>query len=343
MIHLSQELIHSDRVLALETELRQTKKVYGVAYTKLILKVKKLEKTVKSNQARRRAKIVVSDDEEDLDDSSKQGRIIEEINQDAGVTLVTLTHSQEDQPEDQLGVFSAAKVLADAAKNVHIYTRRRRAVSTGNGGVSTAEESVSTAGASMLVSTAGMHRQERASYEAAVRLQEQLDKEERQRIPRMHEEAKYFNIEEWENIQATIKANEELAQRIQEEEREKYSEAEKARLLAEHINQRKRYFSQQRAEEKRNKPLTLAQQRTYMSNYIKHIGSHTLQQLKRLSFDESQGDKTVPELTTGSSKRDAELELDHEGSKKQKTNEALGSVQEQPEEEETEFPQEDLQ
>ncbi|GKE31939.1 hypothetical protein Tco_1451261, partial [Tanacetum coccineum] len=62
------------------------------------------------------------------------------------VTLVTPTQG-EDQPEDQLGVLSAAKVLADAAKtNVHTYTRRRRAVSTGSGGISTAEESVSTVG-----------------------------------------------------------------------------------------------------------------------------------------------------------------------------------------------------
>ncbi|GJY47466.1 uncharacterized mitochondrial protein-like protein [Tanacetum coccineum] len=92
------------------------------------------------------------------------------------------------------------------------------------------------------------------------------------------------------------------------------------------------------------------------------MGSHTLQQLKRLSFDElkalfettmirvqtfhpieSEGDKTVPELTTGSSKRGAEVELDHEGSKKQKTNEASGSFQEQPEEEEIELSQEELQ
>ncbi|GJW51521.1 hypothetical protein Tco_0092872, partial [Tanacetum coccineum] len=58
---------------------------------------------------------------------------------------------------------------------------------------------------------------------------------------------------------------------------------------------------------------------------------------------ESEGDKTVPELTTGSSKRVAEVELDHEGSKKQKTNEDLGPVQEQPKEEETELLQEDLQ
>ncbi|GKA05009.1 hypothetical protein Tco_0684129 [Tanacetum coccineum] len=64
--------------------------------------------------------------------------MIEEIDQDANVTLVTLTQSTptqgEDQLEDQLGVLSAAKVLTDAAK-VHTYTRRRRAVSTGSGGI----------------------------------------------------------------------------------------------------------------------------------------------------------------------------------------------------------------
>ncbi|GJT08954.1 hypothetical protein Tco_0843416 [Tanacetum coccineum] len=206
-----------DRYEALETDLRQTKKVYSDAFTRLIKKVKKLEQTVKTIQARRRLIVVISDDAEDnLEDSSKQGRMIEEIDQDAGVTLVTPTHSQEVQPEDQLGVFSAAKVLGDAAKNVHTYTRRRRAVSTGSGGVSTAsrlfsiaEESVSTTGASMPVSTAGMvqevnkdkgkgimiesepeqtktklqQRQEIAGYEAAVRLQEQIDEEaEDQRI-----------------------------------------------------------------------------------------------------------------------------------------------------------------
>nr|GEZ16608.1 hypothetical protein [Tanacetum cinerariifolium] len=51
------------------------------------------------------------------------------------------------------------------------------------------------------------------------------------------------------DTQATIEANEELALRLQAEEREKYSEAKKARLL------------------------------------VDLIRSHTLQQLKRLSFD----------------------------------------------------------
>ncbi|GKC91354.1 hypothetical protein Tco_1152003, partial [Tanacetum coccineum] len=119
----------SKKVESLEAYLKQTKQVYGAAYTKLIMK----------------------------------GRMIEEIDQDAGVTLITPTQG-EDQPEDQLGVLSTAKILADAAKtNVYTYTRRRRAVSTSSGGISTAsrlfstaEESVSTVGASMPVSTAGM-------------------------------------------------------------------------------------------------------------------------------------------------------------------------------------------
>ncbi|GJS06008.1 ribonuclease H-like domain-containing protein [Tanacetum coccineum] len=69
----------SKKVESLEADLKQTKQVYGAAYTKLIMKVKKLEKTVKTSHSRRRAKIVVSDDEEDSEDSSKQGRMIEEI------------------------------------------------------------------------------------------------------------------------------------------------------------------------------------------------------------------------------------------------------------------------
>ncbi|GKF66051.1 hypothetical protein Tco_0192568, partial [Tanacetum coccineum] len=160
---------HIPSVDSLETELKQTKRTYGAALTKLIKKVKKLEQTVKTRQARMRAKIVVSDDEESSEDPSKQGRMIEDIDQDARISLVTPTKvsSQEDQYEDQLGFLSAAKVLADGTKkNVNTYTRRRRAVSTGNEGVSTAsrifstaEESVSTDGASMPVITAGMVQQ----------------------------------------------------------------------------------------------------------------------------------------------------------------------------------------
>nr|GEX02363.1 hypothetical protein [Tanacetum cinerariifolium] len=78
--------------------------------------------------------------------SSKQGRMIEDIDQDARVILFTATKvtSQENQPEDQLEVLSAANILADATR-VHTYSRRRRAVSTGRGGVSTASRIISIA------------------------------------------------------------------------------------------------------------------------------------------------------------------------------------------------------
>ncbi|GKC67905.1 hypothetical protein Tco_1100503 [Tanacetum coccineum] len=279
----------SDKVLALETDLQQTKKVYSTTVTKLIMKVKILEKIVKSSKARRRAKIVVSNDEKVSEDSSKQGRMIDDIDQDAGITLVTptKTSNKEDHPEDQLGVLSAAKVLTDVAR-VHTYSRRIRTVSTISGEVSTAsriisttketvstvgastpvstacriistaEEIVSIAGASMPVSTASLiqeitsssralkdkgkavitefeskqtasklkERQERDGYEAAIKLQEQLDQEESQRITRdakialrlqeeidatgrqqmakVHQAAKGFTEDEWENIKARV-------------------------------------------------------------------------------------------------------------------------------------------
>nr|GEY62875.1 putative ribonuclease H-like domain-containing protein [Tanacetum cinerariifolium] len=316
----------SDKVLALEEDLKQTKKVYGATYTKLIMKVKKLEKIVKTRKARRKAKIVVSDEEVDLEDPFKQGRsMIEEINQDAEVTLVTPTqvstqgeaHSQEDQPEDQLGVLSAAKVLGDTARrNVQTYTKRM-VVSTGSGRVSTAsrmisiaKESVSTASASMPVSTSGV-------IDKAVRLQEEFDKKKRQRIARVHEAAQTFTKEEWENI--------------------------RARVEAERANSKTSSREKEQSEAKRKKPMNQAQQRTYMSNYIKHMRSYTLKQLKKLSFYEikelfeatmrsikdfvpmeSEDNKEVPKLEEArSSKRDAEEELDQGRSKKQKIGESL--------------------
>ncbi|GKA58317.1 hypothetical protein Tco_0757505 [Tanacetum coccineum] len=75
------------------------------------------------------------------------------------------------------------------------------------------------------------------------------------------------------------------------------------------------------------------------------MGTHTLQQLKKLSFDEikelfkttmkrvkdfvpMESDRLVPKISTGSSKRIAETELDHEGSKRQKTNEQQSAEKE---------------
>ncbi|GKG23512.1 hypothetical protein Tco_0391548, partial [Tanacetum coccineum] len=92
----------SKKVETLESDLKQTKLTYGVAFTKLILKVKRLDKEVKINKARRRAKIVVSDDDDAKKDTSKQGRsMIEDIDQDVGVSLVQIDVEDQGRFEDE--------------------------------------------------------------------------------------------------------------------------------------------------------------------------------------------------------------------------------------------------
>ncbi|GJV90591.1 putative ribonuclease H-like domain-containing protein [Tanacetum coccineum] len=54
----------------------------------LVLRVKKLEYKLKFGKARRKAKIVLSNDEEIVEDSSKQGRKISQIDEDPTVSLV---------------------------------------------------------------------------------------------------------------------------------------------------------------------------------------------------------------------------------------------------------------
>ncbi|GKA14788.1 hypothetical protein Tco_0694434 [Tanacetum coccineum] len=73
------------KVETLETDLKQTKLAYGAAYTKLIMKVKKLEHKVKSSKARRKVSLVVLKDEDELEDPSKQGRKIAQIDEDKGI------------------------------------------------------------------------------------------------------------------------------------------------------------------------------------------------------------------------------------------------------------------
>ncbi|GJW08462.1 hypothetical protein Tco_1570885 [Tanacetum coccineum] len=83
-------------------------------------------------------------------------------------------------------------------------------------------EPISTAGAaitttSVTISTPSSPRVSTAddisTAKKPLRLQAQIDEEERQRIAKVHEEASSFNIEEWQAIQARVEADEELAHR----------------------------------------------------------------------------------------------------------------------------------
>ncbi|GJZ43092.1 hypothetical protein Tco_0590347 [Tanacetum coccineum] len=149
----------SDRVVSLETGLQQTNKVYGAAYTKLIKKVKRLED--KLNKSRRKRILT-------------QGRHAHEMEADFEFTTV----------ED----VSTANVSVNTAGLVYI---RRSAAKRKNKGKAIMEESNPTQTKTKL-----QQEQERLEFEEALRLQEQFDEEERQRIASVHKEASTFKPKE---------------------------------------------------------------------------------------------------------------------------------------------------
>ncbi|GKC83203.1 hypothetical protein Tco_1138920 [Tanacetum coccineum] len=92
--------------------------------------------------------------------------------------------------------------------------------------------------------------------EIAQRLQAQLqaELEEEERLAKQREED--ANIAEWDDVQAMMDTNYELATRIQAQEQEELTIKEKSRLFVELMDKRKKHFARLRAKEQRRKPLT---------------------------------------------------------------------------------------
>ncbi|GJW60878.1 hypothetical protein Tco_0110213 [Tanacetum coccineum] len=127
--------------------------------------------------------------------------------------------------------------------------------------------------------------------EIARNLESQLQTEliEEERLARQkEEEANIALIESWDNTQAMMKADFELAQRLQAEEQGEITIKERSRLFVELIKRIKKHFSKLKAEEIRRKPLTKAQKRNQISTYLKNMAGYKHSQLKSKSYDEIQ-------------------------------------------------------
>ncbi|GKC64114.1 hypothetical protein Tco_1096712 [Tanacetum coccineum] len=179
--------------------------------------------------------------------------------------------------------------------------------------------------------------------ELAFKLQD-VEEEEEERLSRekaqREEEA---NIVSWDNVQAMIDGDYQMAQQMQAEEQEGLGIKEKSKLFVQLLEERKKHFAAIRAQEERNKPPTKAQKRNTMSTYLKNMVGYKHNQLKNKSFNDIQKlfDKAMKRVNTfvdmdtelvkgsevraegsetrvkGSSKRAGE-ELEQESSKKQK-------------------------
>ncbi|GJR12146.1 putative ribonuclease H-like domain-containing protein [Tanacetum coccineum] len=137
----------SKRIGILEDDLKKTKLTYSAIVNKLILRVKKLEFQVKTRKTRKRARVVLSEDDKDIeDDSSKQGRKSDvEVKGKAStktepiIQKVTPTEVIQDQESSEKGnsKVSTAGATKCTASEVPV-------ISTTEENISTAEENIST-------------------------------------------------------------------------------------------------------------------------------------------------------------------------------------------------------
>ncbi|GJV85477.1 hypothetical protein Tco_1525375 [Tanacetum coccineum] len=126
---------------------------------------------------------------------------------------------------------------------------------------------------------------------------EHAEEEEEERLAREKaQREEETNIVAWDNMQAMIDADYQIAQQMQAEEQKKLSVEEKSKLFVQLLEARKKHFAVMRAQEKSNKPPTKAQKRNTMSTYLKNMrAGEDLQQesIKKQKVDE---DKETAEL-----------------------------------------------
>ncbi|GJU82240.1 hypothetical protein Tco_1284605 [Tanacetum coccineum] len=162
----------SERIGVLEDDLKRTKQTYSTSFTKLILRIKKLESKVKTGKARKRARVVLSNDEED--DSSKQERKISDIDEDPNNYFAQddeVVHDQDTAEEGQLE--------DSTAEGVNRQGRIKK-----------------------LVVLLGL--------EEAIRLQEQVDEEERAQITRDEEMVRQLLAFNEERVTTELKTTKDI-------------------------------------------------------------------------------------------------------------------------------------
>ncbi|GKC32674.1 hypothetical protein Tco_1039968, partial [Tanacetum coccineum] len=168
----------TDKVEVLENDLQQTKKVYSSALTKLILRVKKLEKNVKTNKARRRARIVILKDEDANEDSSKHGRKISQIDKDPIISLLEISTAN-------ILVSTAGTAVTTASASISTVSPPKVSTAKDISGAETLvdeelakkvqEEEQARFNAEQEAQFKAEREQEKYDFETALKLQKQLD------------------------------------------------------------------------------------------------------------------------------------------------------------------------
>ncbi|GKC67386.1 hypothetical protein Tco_1099984 [Tanacetum coccineum] len=271
----------SDRIGVLEADLMKTKKTYSSAYTKLILRVKKLESQIKIGKARRQARVVLSDDEAFEDDSSKQGRKLsdEEVQEKAStdtelfiqeVTPTEVIQDQEGSEKASDEVSTAGAKKGTASEEVPI--------------VSTAEVNLSTAGGTVTYSRRSVEKRSRQDKGKAIMIEEEPKKKSKKDLEQERlSYAEAIRLEEQMNEEqrAQIARDEEIARQWDEQERKRaMDEARSSKKIDWNDPSVIRYHSL------KMKPKTIAQARRNMIKYLKNQGNFKISDFKGMSYND---------------------------------------------------------
>ncbi|GKA02704.1 hypothetical protein Tco_0675485 [Tanacetum coccineum] len=122
----------------------------------------------------------------------------------------------------------------------------------------------------------------------ALKVQAELDKEARLERQRQEQASLNYIANLYDEVQARIDADHELAVRWTQEDQEKYIVDERAKLLVEYFENRKKQLAEERAAAIKNKPPTRSQLRSLMMTYLKHTSRYKHAQLNKKTLGEIQ-------------------------------------------------------
>ncbi|GKE33772.1 hypothetical protein Tco_1453094, partial [Tanacetum coccineum] len=281
--------------------------------TSLKKRDKKLEKKGRSrtHKLKRLYKVgrsarIVSSDEASLgnqEDTSKQGRKIHDIDADEDITLKNVHDDDMFDVSDLAGeeVFVAEQGVPDNKKNdaaqVNIAAVSTAsiilvsAVTITENEITLAQElqaTTPTISLQLPSQVKGQGSKDKAKFDE----EDRLAREKAQQV----EES---NIA-WDDIQAKIDADYQLAERLQVQEQQELTIQEKSTLFQQLLEKRRKFFAAKRVEEKRNRPHIRAQQRSIMCTYLKNIAGRKTKDLKNKSFANIQElfDKAMKRVNT---------------------------------------------
>ncbi|GKE81492.1 hypothetical protein Tco_1551492 [Tanacetum coccineum] len=204
----------------------------------------------------------------------KLGRIFKYIDDDPLVSFVTPTKPSGEAQEEEISptTLEAAKTLSKVA------SQRSKSVDKGKRYKRRKEfKGKDFEDINQLVLIEAKGKEKEASLAEAIRLQnleeeetskqvhldallakrlaeeEELTEQQKQRKAQVQFEAQHYTEEDWEAIRAKLEANAELAKSVIA----KYmSEEDFAKRMVDLVNQRKKYFAEEREKAKRSKPMT---------------------------------------------------------------------------------------